>query len=319
MARRQRQEWPMARRAGAAPRAGQRGQGPPRLSRLVGPAVLVLIGGAAIAAAIGLPGGPTDRLAAVVTATPTAPVVGQASPTATARPPLVGGSSTVATPRPSLAPRPSATPTPAPPLPTPTASATPRPRDWAPQRAADFDIAGQVVDITFPLKPGARYRYRDNWHDLRPGEPEPYNHLHSRKRGELRRAHDGIDIYVRRGSPVLAPFAGTVIDPATRWQPWRRDRFGTTVVIVSNEPQSAGYAALLAHLDVAFVEPGTVVRRGEVIGLAGDSGNADGARVHVHFELRAPFLLAWSELGEERLLDAFNPYPSLVRSDPRRD
>jgi murein DD-endopeptidase MepM/ murein hydrolase activator NlpD len=225
----------------------------------------------------------------------------------------------VATPRTAPTPTPALTPAPTPTLPVPTASPTPRPRDWAPQSAAGFDRSGEVVDIAFPLKPTTRYHYRDNWRRRRAGEPEPYNHVLARRRGELRRAHDGIDIYTRLGSPVVAPFAGTVIDPATRWQPWRKERYGRTVVVVSNEPQSAGYAALMAHLDAAFVVPGTVVRRGEVIGLAGGSGNADGNRVHLHFELRAPFLLSWPELGDERLLDAFNPYLSLTRADPKRD
>jgi murein DD-endopeptidase MepM/ murein hydrolase activator NlpD len=89
------------------------------------------------------------------------------------------------------------------------------------------------------------------------------------------------------------------------------------VVIVSQEPASEGYVAVLSHLDRAFVEPGTMVRRGEVVGLNGDSGNAEDSPPHLHFELRAPFLLSWQQAGMERLVDAFNPYPSLIAADPR--
>jgi murein DD-endopeptidase MepM/ murein hydrolase activator NlpD len=210
---------------------------------------------------------------------------------------------------PGVTPAPGSTPAPA----------GPRPRGAAPRSAAEFDLDRQVIDIAFPLQPTTRYRYRDNWGQLRPGKPETYNHLHSRRNGEARRAHDGIDIYARAGSPIVAPFAGTVVDPATRWQPWRRERYGRTVVIVSSEPRSEGYAAVLAHLERVFVAPGTVVRRGEVVGLAGNTGNAESSRTHLHFELRAPFLLAWPELGAERQVDAFNPYPSLLRADPKRD
>lgn len=292
---------------------------PRSLRQLVGPAVLVLVGGAALIGMIGVLGTPPG-LAGQASSTPSV-IAGAASPSpsvaeATPRPSPTRGTSSVGTPRATPTPQPTARPTePA----RPSPSTTPRPAEWAPQSAADFDqVGGEVIDIAFPFQPGTRYRYRDNWFDVRAGAPEEYNHVHSRRRGEVRRAHDGIDIYAPRGSAIVAPFAGTVIDPSTRWSPWH-ERYGTAVVIVSSEPQSEGYAAVLSHLDVAFVEPGTQVRRGEVVGLAGDTGNADGYRVHLHFELRAPFALPWLELGGERLVDAFNPYPSLVAADPKRD
>ena len=308
----------------------QHAQRSPR--QLVGPAVLLLIGAATVAGVVGLPGGAPAPISArpSPSASPGSIAQVSASPEPrpstppTAQPAPSGNSSTIATPRPAptattaSSPTPALTPTPAPTPPPPPASPTPRPRDWAAQSAAAFDRDGEVIDIEFPLRPGSRYQYRDNWGRLRDGAPEPYNHLHQRRRAEPRRAHDGIDIYARPDSPVVAPFAGTVIDPATRWQPWRPERYGQVVVIVSNEPQSGGYAALLAHLDIAFVEPGTVVRRGEVVGLAGISGNAEDSRVHLHFELRAPFLIGWPEPGGERLVDAFNPFRSLVDADPRR-
>jgi peptidoglycan LD-endopeptidase LytH len=175
-----------------------------------------------------------------------------------------------------------------------------------------------VIVIGFPMRADTRYRYRDNWGDPRSGGAEHYNHAHSREAGGLRRAHDGIDIYARRGEPVLAPFDGLVVEPASRWQPWIAERYGLTAVIVSEEELSADYIALLSHLDRLWVEPGQRVRRGEVIGTVGSTGNAEGGPPHVHFELRAPFLLTWTELGEERQIDAFNPYPSLVAADPNR-
>lgn len=135
------------------------------------------------------------------------------------------------------------------------------------------------------------------------------------------RLHDGIDIYAGEGEPLLAPFTGVVIDPATRWAPWEPSRYGETVTVESEEPTSEGYMALFAHLDRAWVEVGQQVTRGQIIGTIGRSGNADGQSVHshLHFELRAPFMLDWSELGDDRLVDAFNPYPSLVRADPKRN
>ena len=139
------------------------------------------------------------------------------------------------------------------------------------------------------------------------------------KDGSAHRLHDGIDIYAAEGEPLIAPFSGHVIDPSTRWQPWERDRYGETVVIESDEPMSEGYLAMFVHMARVWVEPGTHVTRGQVVGTVGRTGNADdeSVRTHLHFELRAPFLLDWAPLGEDRTIDAFNPYPSLVAADPK--
>jgi murein DD-endopeptidase MepM/ murein hydrolase activator NlpD len=206
------------------------------------------------------------------------------------------------------------------PTPAATPDATPAPSRHpgaAPATAEEFDIEGQVIPITFPLKEGTRYQYRDNFLDSRVGEAFDYNHARLRRGNRLLRAHDGTDIYVPVGAPVVAPFEGVVIDPASRWQPWIPERYGKTAVIVSHDATSEGYTAILAHLDAVFVQPGQQVRAGEVIGLSGATGNAEGGRPHVHFELRAPFQLSWAQVGEDRSVDAFNPYPSLRAADPR--
>jgi len=185
---------------------------------------------------------------------------------------------------------------------------------------AEFDLVGQQISIGFPLRPDSRYRYRDNFLDPREGSPDHYNHARSHEDGTATRLHDGTDIYARQGEPLIAPFDGLVIDPRTRWQPWEPGRYGSTVVIVSDEPMSAGYVALLVHMEDVWVDPGTHVTRGQVVGTVGRTGNAETQSVstHVHFELRAPFLLNWSSTGEDRAVDAFNPYPSLVAADPKR-
>jgi len=220
---------------------------------------------------------------------------------------------------------PPATPSPAPtpvrrsaaPTATPLATVTPGP-DGAPQTAADFNVERQIIRIGFPLRRQTRYHYRDNFLRRRDGAPTDYNHARLTRDGELIRLHDGIDIYAREGEPVVAPFAGQVIDPAKRWKPWEPERYGRTVVIASEEPASMGYVALLVHLDQRWVDIGQHVTRGQVVGVLGATGNADGGDPHLHFELRAPFDIDWSPLGEDRLVDAFNPYPSLRRADPRR-
>ena len=49
-----------------------------------------------------------------------------------------------------------------------------------------------------------------------PVPPDPYNHAKPGAGGKLMRLHDGIDIYAPENEPVLAPFDGVVIDPATQ-------------------------------------------------------------------------------------------------------
>lgn len=206
------------------------------------------------------------------------------------------------------------------PSPVPTLIATLVP-GAAPQTAAEFDLNGQVVEIGFPLLPESRYHYRDNFLEVRDGPPDDYNHARINHEGILVRLHDGTDIYAQEGEPLVAPFSGLVIDPVTRWQPWEPSRYGGTVVIVSDEPTSMGYVSLFAHMDRVWVAPGTRVSRGQVVGTVGRTGNLEGQELptHVHFELRAPFLLDWSLLGEDRLIDAFDAYPSLERADPNRN
>ena len=120
------------------------------------------------------------------------------------------------------------------------------------------------------------------------------------------------------GTPVLAAFSGVVIDPRTKWRPWAPNLYGYVVVIQSTEPTSRGYYAIDAHLSRVAVGIGDTVTRGEVIGLTGITGDAAGTIPHLHFELRAPFLIDQTSGGVFRRLDCFDPLPSLLAADPRR-
>lgn len=219
----------------------------------------------------------------------------------------------------SSEPRPTVDPTVAP-TNTPGPALTPGLSNRAPTSPAEFDLEGQRISIAFPLRPDSRYQYRDNFLDIREGLPDDYNHARAHEDGNATRLHDGTDIYAAAGEPLIAPFDGVVIDARSKWQPWEPTRYGNTVVIVSDEPTSAGYVALFVHMDEVWVDPGVHVTRGQVLGTVGRTGNAElqSVRAHLHFELRAPFLLDWSPLGEDRAVDAFNPYPSLVAADPKR-
>lgn len=229
----------------------------------------------------------------------------------TANAPLAAGSAAalVATPAPSA---------PASALPSATPSNTPL-AGVAPTGAPGFSLRRTVVSIRFPFKSGAAYSYSDNFLVSRVGTPYWYNHVLATSGGKLRRAHDGVDIYIPIGTPVLSPFDGVVIDPSTRWKPWLAARYGIVAVIASSEPTSRGYVAILAHLSRINVRPGDRVQRGEVLGRTGRTGNAEATRPHLHFELRAPFRLSVKVGRVVRRVDAFDPYVSLVAADPARN
>ena len=268
-----------------------------------------------------LPG--SSAVAALPSATTTRSITGVqptegVSPRSTPKQTPAGSDRTPKPPRQTQTPTRNAKPTPVPrrtPRPTPTSNP-----DRAPTTPDGFDLQRQVIEIGFPLRQQTRYHYRNNFLDVRDGTPDAYNHERLHTDGSAVRAHDGTDIYADQGEPLIAVFRGTVIDPRTRWRPWEPDRYGKTIALVSDEPRTDGYTALYAHASHIWVSVGDHVERGQVIGSVGRTGNADGTNVpsHLHFELRAPFLIDWTTLGEGRRIDAFNPFPSLVAADPRR-
>ncbi len=106
--------------------------------------------------------------------------------------------------------------------------------------------------------------------------------------------HNGIDIDLRKGTPVYAAFDGIV-----RFANWQNG-YGY-VVVVRHEN---GLETLYAHLSKIKVKVGQVVNSGETVGLGGATGNATGN--HLHFEVRLlskpinPKYLI--EFGEKKLI-----------------
>lgn len=172
--------------------------------------------------------------------------------------------------------------------------------------------------MAFPLPATAAYRYADAWRAPRAGVTYPYEQIRGiAPDGSYLRAHDGLDLRVKLGTPVLATFSGTVIDPAKRWKPWDPGRYGKVVAIESDEPTSPGYVVLLAHLSTQAVKVGDHVERGHVVGRTGRTGNAAGTPPHLHLELRAPFRIRYGYAGVIRRLDVFDAEPSVRAADPR--
>ncbi len=85
--------------------------------------------------------------------------------------------------------------------------------------------------------------------------------------------HQGIDIWGKRGEPVVAADGGEVIEAGSN------NSYGKYCLIRHNEEIVTRYA----HCDEITVEVGDLVPQGGQVGTLGASGNATG--VHVHFEI----------------------------------
>ena len=89
-----------------------------------------------------------------------------------------------------------------------------------------------------------------------------------------RRDHHGIDIFARRGTPVIAATAGVV-------RSVRTTPVGGRVVWLRDEKRSQ--SLYYAHLEEQLVERGMRVEPGDTLGLVGNSGNAISTPPHLHF------------------------------------
>lgn len=104
-----------------------------------------------------------------------------------------------------------------------------------------------------------------------------------------RRRHEGLDIFARRGTPVLAAADGYV-------RSTRPNNLGGNVIWLRDDLERTHY---YAHLDSVAVFRGLVVQAGDTIGFVGNSGNARTTPPHLHFGVY--------QRG------SFDPYPALYR------
>ena len=163
----------------------------------------------------------------------------------------------------------------------PIATGTAAPRPFAPVAPASVVLAPSGLAMPLP--------------DLKPGQ---LLDTFDQARGTERR-HEALDIMAPAGTPVLAVADGHIEKLFTS------DAGGLT--LYQFEP-SGRYAYYYAHLQAyapGLVEAKTV-KRGEVIGYVGSTGNANPAAPHLHFAVFA--------LGPERKWwkgTPINPYPLL--------
>jgi lipoprotein NlpD len=86
--------------------------------------------------------------------------------------------------------------------------------------------------------------------------------------------HDGIDISAPKGTPIVAADSGEVLYAGVQ-------RGYGNIVLVKHED---GLITIYAHNERNDVKVGERVRKGQAIGLVGQTGRASGP--HVHFEVR---------------------------------
>lgn len=140
---------------------------------------------------------------------------------------------------------------------------------------ARLTVIPKPGSLPLPVRNVKENALRDTWHAPRSGG----------------RRHEGIDIFARRGTPVIATTEGIVTRKGNG------GLGGKTVWVLGPGGQRHYYA----HLDgFAHVFPGQRIQAGTVLGYVGTTGNAKNTAPHLHYGI-------YNRTG------AINPYPLLRR------
>ncbi len=108
------------------------------------------------------------------------------------------------------------------------------------------------------------------------------------------RSHEGLDIMASKGTPIASPTDAVVLRTG--------DGAGSGLYVRTANP--GGETFVYMHLSeiAKGMNPGTVLKRGDILGFVGNTGNASGGASHLHFEVR-------SQNGV-----ATDPYPRLSQT-----
>jgi murein DD-endopeptidase MepM/ murein hydrolase activator NlpD len=130
--------------------------------------------------------------------------------------------------------------------------------------------------------------------------PEQLQDTYTQSRSEGR-THNAIDIMAARNTPVVAAVDGTVI------KLFQSERGGITLYQLGTDNRTVYYYAHLERYADGLAE-NRFMRRGELLGYVGDSGNAGRDNCHLHFSI-------WTITDPKRFWDGenINPYPLLTK------
>lgn len=89
-----------------------------------------------------------------------------------------------------------------------------------------------------------------------------------------KRSHEGIDIFAAKRTPAIAAADGFVAGV-------RNGGLGGKTVWL--RPEGKNFTLYYAHLDEQLVQEGQAVKKGDTVGLVGNTGNAQYTASHLHF------------------------------------
>ena len=107
-----------------------------------------------------------------------------------------------------------------------------------------------------------------------------------------KRSHEGVDIFAKKGTPVVAITDGYIT---------RSGESGIGGKQVWLRTGTFGKSIYYAHLDEIAIESGRSVKTGDTLGFVGNTGNAKGGPAHLHFGI-------YGGMG------ALNPLPFIFRT-----
>ena len=145
-----------------------------------------------------------------------------------------------------------------------------------------------IARVVGPLPVAGLAWWTDDWHACRDG---------------CRRLHQGLDIFARHGTPLVAVADGVVTQKTTG------GLAGIGVEITDQMNIEYFYAHLSGWAD--RLREGMRVRRGQVIGYVGNTGNAVSTPPHLHFEYQPngrprppkPHVDQWLRMAEQRAIE----------------
>lgn len=116
-----------------------------------------------------------------------------------------------------------------------------------------------VPTLSFPVAGKTARAIQSVWGDVRDGG---------------KRSHEGVDIFAKRGTPVLAPTKGYIRFVG------KRGIGGNVVWLYDSE---RGQSLYFAHLNTLIAKKGAYVEPGDTLGTVGNTGNARTTPPHLHF------------------------------------